>query len=80
MTGIQYETVKSPLAPVYSGRIGFVPGVNRFATALVEQLYAWQDRVQQRTHLATIEDHLLKDMGISRADADRESAKPFWRI
>ena len=80
MTDIQYQTVRSPLVAVSSSRIGFPPALGRFATALVEQLYAWQDRVQQRTHLAALEDHLLKDMGISRADAYRESAKPFWRI
>ena len=80
MTDIQYQTVRSPLAPVSSSRIEFLPVLNRFATVLVEQLYAWQDRVQQRTQLASLEDHLLKDMGISRADASRESAKPFWRV
>ena len=42
-------------------------------------LYQWQARAEQRSHLAEIEDRLLDDAGLTRADADREAAKPFWR-
>ena len=79
MTDIQYQSTSSPLVPVSSGRIGFLPAFGRAAMAVVELLYTWQDRVRQRSHLASLDDHLLKDLGIARADATRESAKPFWR-
>jgi uncharacterized protein YjiS (DUF1127 family) len=39
----------------------------------------WQERAAQRAHLAGLENHILKDMGIDRAEAEREAAKPFWR-
>ena len=39
---------------------------------------AWR-RHASRTRLAQLNDHLLKDIGLSRADAWREAAKPFWR-
>ena len=39
----------------------------------------WQERASQRAHLASLEDHFLKDMRLSRADAAAEAAKPFWR-
>jgi uncharacterized protein YjiS (DUF1127 family) len=29
--------------------------------------------------LALLDDHLLKDIGVSREDALREAAKPFWQ-
>ncbi|MDH3913462.1 MAG: DUF1127 domain-containing protein, partial [Rhodospirillales bacterium] len=51
----------------------------RAAGAAVETFYAWQERAAQRAHLAALEDHILKDIGIGRAEADREAAKPFWR-
>ena len=35
-------------------------------------------RQRQRHDLATLDDRLLRDIGVSRADADRESRKPFW--
>lgn len=49
--------------------------VNR-ATAL---LTLWMQRSRQRHVLSSLQDHELKDIGISRADAIQESNKPFWK-
>jgi uncharacterized protein YjiS (DUF1127 family) len=32
-----------------------------------------------RHALQTMDDRLLKDIGVSRADVEREANKPFWR-
>ena len=52
-------------------------------TALVRRVFAtlmaWQERASQRHVLAQLGDRELKDMGISRADAESEARKPFWR-
>ena len=37
------------------------------------------DRHLQRLDLSELTDEQLDDIGISRRDASRESAKPFWR-
>lgn len=42
-------------------------------------LHAWLARIRQRRSLASLNDDLLRDLGLSRADADAESRKPFWR-
>ncbi|HRX63048.1 MAG TPA: DUF1127 domain-containing protein [Candidatus Competibacter sp.] len=34
---------------------------------------------RQRRALLALDEAMLKDMGISRADAFREGDKPFWR-
>ena len=39
----------------------------------------WADRARQRRILATFDDRLLSDIGITRTDAMRECEKPFWR-
>ena len=32
-----------------------------------------------RHQLRALDDRMLKDIGLSRADAEREGAKSFWR-
>lgn len=39
----------------------------------------WLARMKQRRHLARLSDAMLKDIGISRSDADAEINKPFWK-
>lgn len=38
----------------------------------------WIERHRQRNALLGLNDAMLKDIGISRADAAREGGKPFW--
>ena len=40
---------------------------------------AWHDRARQRHHLMGLDEHQLKDIGVSRAEAEHEARKPFWR-
>jgi uncharacterized protein YjiS (DUF1127 family) len=49
------------------------------AGALVTALLDWQERARQRRQLLALSDGALKDFGASRADAEREGGKPFWR-
>jgi uncharacterized protein YjiS (DUF1127 family) len=39
----------------------------------------WWQRGRSRNVLAMLDDHELRDIGISRADARIESEKPFWQ-
>lgn len=47
---------------------------------LVDRLLAWQDRATQRRQLAELDASLLADIGLSRAAADHEAGKAFWRL
>lgn len=49
------------------------------AGRLWQVMLTWQSRDQQRRQLARMGARDLADMGISRASAAREAAKPFWR-
>jgi|GEM_PF-1482658 len=42
------------------------------------RLEQWHRRWIDRRLLAEMDDRMLKDMGISSADALKESSKPFW--
>ncbi|MDX1540826.1 MAG: DUF1127 domain-containing protein [Geminicoccaceae bacterium] len=45
----------------------------------VESMFAWDGRARSRRQLCDLDDRLLKDIGISRADALCEALKPFWK-
>ncbi len=49
------------------------------AARLLRAIPAWYERARQRRHLMALDDRLLRDIGISRAEALREFDKPFWR-
>jgi uncharacterized protein YjiS (DUF1127 family) len=38
----------------------------------------WAERGRQRRQLAELNDHMLRDIGLTRADAWAEVDKPFW--
>lgn len=46
---------------------------------VVDLLLTWSDRMRQRRHLAELDDRLLRDIGVSRADIEAEISRPFWR-
>ncbi len=71
-----------------SGRISRSPGR---AAAAVGMLIAlplhaaqlaihWIGIRRQRRHLASLDDRLLRDIGLDRGRVERELAKPFWRF
>ncbi|HEY5598554.1 MAG TPA: DUF1127 domain-containing protein [Kiloniellales bacterium] len=66
------DTVRR-LGPLFSGSVD--AAVLRAANLLL----TWQERAAERHALASLETRMLRDIGLSRADALREAAKPFWR-
>jgi uncharacterized protein YjiS (DUF1127 family) len=49
------------------------------AGGFLATLERWAERRRQRRALLELSDSLLKDIGISYADAWQEGRKPFWR-
>jgi uncharacterized protein YjiS (DUF1127 family) len=46
---------------------------------LIDLIHEWWTVARQRRSLAALDDWTLKDIGITRADVENETAKPFWR-
>ena len=46
----------------------------------IELLMIWHERARQRYQLRSLSDHMLRDIGLGRADVEAEAAKPFWRL
>lgn len=46
---------------------------------LLAQVRRWRRRRAERRQLARLDIRGLRDIGVTRADAQHEAAKPFWR-
>jgi uncharacterized protein YjiS (DUF1127 family) len=46
---------------------------------LLNTLRLWHERAQGRQQLREFDDHMLRDIGITRLQAEAEAVKPFWR-
>jgi uncharacterized protein YjiS (DUF1127 family) len=46
---------------------------------LLNRLGDWYVCARSRRHLAELDGHMLKDIGLSEADRRRECARPCWR-
>ena len=51
----------------------------RDARDIMETVTLWRTRSVQRAHLRTLDGHMLDDIGLTRAEADKVANKPFWK-
>ncbi len=49
------------------------------AQRAIDRLLTWQRRANERRHLMQLDDRMLADVGLTRADVEHEYATPFWR-
>ena len=60
--------------------LDFTSLVSTLALRGVDVILEWQERARQRHMLATMDAHLLRDIGLDRSAAREEAEKPFWRV
>ena len=71
-----------PLHEIGGPRVGWRRA--RYAPASVARrvlwaLREWRRRARDRSQLAQLDDRMLRDIGLIRADAEFLINKPFWR-
>lgn len=49
------------------------------AVRIFDTLFSWIERTQSRRALASLTDAQLSDIGLTRAEANFEADKGFWR-
>ena len=56
-----------------------VLALNDAANHVIATLREWHRRSRERAQLAQLDDRMLKDIGLTRTDAEFLINKPFWR-
>lgn len=56
-----------------------LPALSLIAVKLAWAYVLWTQRRKTRAHLSRLDDHMLRDIGLSPREADMEARKPFWR-
>lgn len=52
--------------------------IRRLVVKILTMPVIWQERAEQRALLGELNERMLKDIGVTAAEAYRESRKPFW--
>ncbi len=52
----------------------------KLSYGILGRLYMFVELARERHTLAQMDDHLLRDIGMTRDDARREYRKPFWDV
>ena len=73
MTMFSVPQISSVITGARSTPAGHVLS-RRFA----QTVFLWHERARQRRHLQGLSDHMLRDIGLTRADVHAECSKPFW--
>jgi uncharacterized protein YjiS (DUF1127 family) len=53
--------------------------LSRAGNGVLATLREWRRRVHDRSQLGELDERMLKDIGITRSDAEFLMNKPFWR-
>lgn len=53
--------------------------LGRWSSGVVRLMARWHRLAYERRLLASLDDRMLRDIGVTRSDAETESRKPFWR-
>lgn len=56
-----------------------LPNLASVFKAAVQTVARWEQRRRSRRALATLDAHMLRDIGLTPGVAARETEKPFWR-
>lgn len=76
--GFMDENFRSVAGEKLSSSMQFSTALSRIFEVL-NVVETWRERARSRRALQTLNDHLLKDIGLSRLDVDIETTKSFWQ-
>jgi uncharacterized protein YjiS (DUF1127 family) len=77
MTVLRFEPARISLTNIPRDRAGHAAA--NLVKRVVTRVKQWRRRARERAELAALDDRMLTDIGLSRAEAEFLANKPFWR-
>jgi uncharacterized protein YjiS (DUF1127 family) len=56
------------------------PASRRLLPTLMGRFRSWRERARGRHLLQQLDDRMLRDVGLTRSDVERECNKHFWKL
>lgn len=72
------DTISLQQSPALPATQDLINKASGHVTAAFGRLLVWQRRYRDRQHLASLDARMLDDIGLTEADVEIESRKPFW--
>lgn len=57
-----------------------LPLIAAMAVRFAATVTKWEQRRRTRINLGYLDDHLLRDVGLNRTQAEQETARRFWQV
>ena len=67
------------LAPSHAKAERVVAFLRAVLRRIPHTISLWSRHVETRHAMAMLSDHMLRDIGLTRNDVERQLLKPFWR-
>jgi len=77
MSTLQYQPCHA--TPAKLTRHDALEALNDATTWVLATFHEWRQRVRERNQLLKLDEHMLSDIGLSRAEQLYLANKPFWR-
>ena len=77
MTAIDLHDMRGRASLAWHGPLH--RGLGRVSHTIFATLREWRRRMHDRAQLGALSDSMLRDIGISPAEATYLSSKPFWK-
>jgi uncharacterized protein YjiS (DUF1127 family) len=77
MTALRFEPMRVSLLDVPRDHPGHAAA--KLIKRTLARVKQWRRRARERAALAALDDRMLADIGLSRAEAEFFANKPFWR-
>ena len=70
--------LEAAAARISAGLVHAARRLDRGLLRALDLVFEWRARAVERDVMRSLDDRMLRDVGISRADLERELQRPFW--